>query len=121
VFRWSSAIVLLIATAGTATYGEETFPIVGTYMRDIACKGNGSDRPDLLVKISQQEIDSQMGACKILTWKRDGTAVKAHLECKVPGGQVLLGDVTFTVRDDKTLGFEDQDHTSDGTLYKCAG
>ena len=99
---------------------EDDFPIVGTYMRDIACTGNGSDRPDLLVRITQKRIKSPMGSCNILSRKRDGKAITAHVECKVPGDQLILGDVTFTIRDDKTLDFEDQDHTSDATLHQCA-
>ena len=99
---------------------EDDFPIVGTYMRDIACTGNGSHRPDLLVTITQKRIESPMGSCNILSRKRVGKAISAHVECKVPGDQLILGDVTFTMRDDKTLDFEDQDHTSDATLHRCA-
>ncbi len=99
---------------------EDDFPIVGTYMRDIACTGNGSHRPDLLVTITQRRIEFPMGSCHILSRKRVGKAISAHLECKVPGDQLILGDVTFTIRDDKTLDFEDQDHTSDATLHRCA-
>jgi hypothetical protein len=100
-------------------HGEDVFPIAGTYMRDIACTGNGSSRPDLLVRITQGRIESPMGVCSILSHKRNGPSILAHVECKIPGGQLVLGDVTFTIRDDKTLDFEDQDHTSDATLHRC--
>ena len=100
---------------------EDDFPIVGTYLRDIVCTGNGSHRPDLKVTITQTRIESPMGSCNILSRKRVGKAISAHLECKVPGDQLILGDVTFTIRDDKTLDFEDQDHTSDATLHRCDG
>jgi hypothetical protein len=110
------ALLLVIQPAGA----EDDFPIVGTYMRDIACTGNGSQRPDLLVRITPTRIESPMGSCNILSRKRAGKAISAHVECKVPGDQLILGDVTFTIRDDKTLDFEDQDHTSDATLYRCA-
>jgi hypothetical protein len=103
-----------------AVLGEDDFPIVGTYMRDIACTGNGSQRPDLLVTITPKRIESPMGSCSILSRKRSGKAISAHVECKVPGDQLILGDVTFTIRDEKTLDFEDQDHTSDATLYRCS-
>lgn len=100
--------------------GDDDFPIVGTYMRDMACTGNGSHRPDLLVTITQKRIESPMGSCNILSRKRVGKAISAHIECKIPGDQLILGDVTFTIRDEKTLDFEDQDHTSDATLHRCA-
>ena len=116
--RTLALIVLLLLNQ--PVFGEDDFPIVGTYMRDIACTGNGSHRPDLLVTITQKRIESPMGACNILSRKRVGRAISAHVECKVPGDQLILGDVTFTIRDEKTLDFEDQDHTSDATLYRCA-
>jgi hypothetical protein len=121
------ALLLLLAAAGIAAgsargVAEEDFPIVGTYTRDIVCKGDGSDRPDLVVRIGREQIESPMGICRILSRKRDGKAILAHVECKIPGSdQPILGDVTFTIRDDKTLDFEDQDHTSDATLHKCSG
>jgi hypothetical protein len=118
----SGGVLLFAALAVLATpvAGEDEFPIAGTYTRDIACTGNGSDRPDLLVRITRQRIESQLGTCAILNHKRAGKTIQAHVECKIGGGQPLLGDVTFTMRDGSTLDFEDQDHTSDATLYKCA-
>jgi hypothetical protein len=118
IARGAPALVALLLISAPVP-AEDDFPIVGTYMRDIACTGNGSHRPDLLVTITQKQIESPMGVCMILSRKRVGTAISAHVECKVPGDQLILGDVTFTMRDDKTLDFEDQDHTSDATLHRC--
>jgi hypothetical protein len=112
--------IVAVLAAYQPVHGADDFPIVGTYMRDIACTGNGSHRPDLLVTITPGRIESPMGDCSILSHKRNGQAISAHVECKIPGDQRVLGDVTFTIRDDKTLDFEDQDHTSDATLYRCA-
>jgi len=117
--RGASALVALLLVS-QPVLGEDDFPIAGTYMRDIACTGNGSHRPDLLVTITHKRIESPMGSCNILSRKRVGPAISAHVECKVPGDQLILGDVTFTIRDEKTLDFEDQDHTSDATLHRCA-
>jgi hypothetical protein len=108
--RGTLAIVALLLV-NQPVVAEDDFPIVGTYLRDIACKGNGSDRPDLLVTITPKRIESPMGSCNILSRKR---------VCKAISAQLILGDVTFTIRDDKTLDFEDQDHTSDATLHRCA-
>jgi len=119
IARGAPALVALLLIS-EPILAEDDFPIVGTYMRDIACTGNGSQRPDLLVKITQKQIESPMGTCNILSRKRVGKAISAHVECKVPGDQLILGDVTFTVRDERTLDFEDQDHTSDATLHRCA-
>jgi hypothetical protein len=122
VFWPLSAALIAVILAISAPRAEDGFPIVGTYTRDIACKGDGSDRPDLRVRITRDQIESQMGVCRILSRKREGKAYMAHVECKIPGAdQPILGEVTFTVRDDNTLEFEDQDHTSDATLHKCTG
>ena len=75
-----------------------------------------------MVRITREQIESQMGVCRILDRRREGKTIMAHVACKVPGAeQPILGDVTFTIRDDTTLEFEDQDHTSDATLHKCTG
>jgi hypothetical protein len=107
-----------VAAVSTAA-GEDEFPIVGTYARDQECVGEIARRLDLLVKITRTNIESNQGSCRILTSKRNGQALSVQVQCKVTGDQLILGDVTFTIRDEKTVEFEDQDHTSDATLYKC--
>jgi hypothetical protein len=108
-----------MVAALTTVVADEDFPIIGTYTKDQACKGDGTDPADLLVKITGKSIEHNLGVCLILSRKRDGKAFSVHVECKAPGNQVILGDVTFTPRDDGTLDFDDQDHTSPATLYKC--
>jgi hypothetical protein len=115
-----SLLVLTLLGTSAAALAEDDFPITGTYTQNQQCKGDGSDRADLRVKITRKEIESSMSNCDILHVKRDGKSIAAHIECKIPGGQVILGDIMFTLRDDNTLDFEDQDHTSSAILYKCA-
>ena len=116
----SALLVLTLPGASTAARADDDFPIVGTYLQNQQCKGDGSDRIDLRVKITRKEIASNMTSCTILHVKRDGKSIAAHLECTIPGGQLILGDIVFTLRDDNALDFEDQDHTSSAVLYKCA-
>ena len=116
----SGVLLAALVVVATPAAGEDDFPIVGTYWRDNPCQGNGASRADLLVRITQQQIESDMGVCRILNRKRAGKAFLIHVECKIAGGALVLGDVTFTMRDGTTLDFEDQDHTSDATLYKCS-
>jgi hypothetical protein len=115
------ALVLIAIVATTLARAEDDFPITGTYLKDMACKGDGSQRPDLLVTITSKRIESSMGVCSILSRKRTGRAIAVQVECKVSGDQLILGDVTFTIRDENTVEFEDQDHTSDGMLHRCGG
>ncbi|MCC6890778.1 MAG: hypothetical protein IT536_19810 [Hyphomicrobiales bacterium] len=115
----ATLLALTVYALPDAATADDEFPIVGTYLRDMACTGSGAHRPDLLVTITERRIESPMGVCNILSRKRVGRAISAHVECKVGGDQTVLGDVTFTIRDDKTIDFEDQDHTSDATLHRC--
>jgi hypothetical protein len=111
--------VVLAVAASTSVLGEDDFSIIGTYTRDQPCKADGSNPADGLVKITREDIESNMGFCSILHTERDGSTIQAQVACRVPGGQVILGDVTFKMRDDKTVDFDDQDHTSPATLYRC--
>jgi hypothetical protein len=114
------AVVAVAALIVSAVQGEEDFPISGTYTKDASCQGDAAKREDLRVRITGNKIESNMGVCTILHRKRDGRTVAAQIECKVPGDQVILGDVTFTLRDDNAIDFDDQDHTSPAVLYRCA-
>jgi hypothetical protein len=111
--------VIALAALGTAAPGEEDFPIVGTYTENQVCKGDGSDSGVSRVKITAEDIDSVFGLCTILNKKRDGATFAVHVECKGPGGSQMVGDVNFTLRDDKTIDFSDQDQTYKAVLYKC--
>ncbi len=107
----------VVIVAGAARAGDD-FPLTGNYTQNVPCKGDGSDPHDVQVKISPQEIDSQVGVCTFLDTKRDGSSVSAHVECAFPGGP-LIGDVTFTVRPDKTVELVDRDKNYDAVLYRC--
>jgi hypothetical protein len=96
------------------------FPLIGTYMQNVPCKGDGTDQPALKVTISQQEIVSNTGVCTILDKKHDGASYKLHVECKFPAGP-LVGDLTFTPQPDKTVKFVDRDNTYNAVLHRCPG
>jgi hypothetical protein len=110
------AVGVVVGT-GAAGAGDD-FPLTGNYTQNVPCKGDGSDPHDVQVKISPQQIDSQVGVCVFLDTKRDGSSVNAHVECEFPGGP-LMGDVTFTVRPDKTVELVDRDKNYDAVLYRC--
>ena len=110
---------IALAALGTAAPGEEDFPIVGTYTENQVCKGDGSDSGVSRVKIAAEDIDSVFGLCTILNKKRDGATFAVHVECKGPGGSQMVGDVNFTLRDDKTIDFSDQDQTYKAVLHRC--
>jgi hypothetical protein len=106
-------------TGSIPAAADDGLPIAGTYTKDQPCKGDGSDPADALVTITRDAIESTLGSCTILDANRNGKAISMQVQCKVPGDQIILGDVTFTQRDDNVLDFDDQDHTSPAVLYKC--
>jgi hypothetical protein len=115
-----AAVVAMLAAALTPAFGDDDFPIVGTYTKDEVCKGDAARRADILVRITRQNIESSMGSCIILSKRRDGRAIQVQLECKIPGDLTIMGDATFIQRDDNALDFDDQDHTSPAVLHKCS-
>lgn len=115
-------IALLLVGAGTPALAEDDFPITGTYTENQVCRGDGSDASVSRVKIGPKEIESSVfGVCTIRNRKRDGNKFQVNVECKGPGGAVMVGEVTFTIRDANTLDFADQDNTYKAVLHKCQG
>lgn len=113
-----AAALVVIVLAGTRTSFADGFPLSGTYTQNVPCKGDGTDPPALQVKLSAQEIVSNIGVCTILDSKQDGKKILAHVECKFPAGP-LVGDITFTPRPDKTIKFVDRDNTYNAILHPC--
>jgi hypothetical protein len=113
--------MIALATLAAPALGDDDFPLVGTYTENQVCKGDDSDANVSRVKITPSDIDSVFGLCTILEKKRNGNTFEVHVECKGPGGSQMLGDINFTLRDDKTVDFSDQDQTYKAVLYKCPG
>lgn len=110
---------MFAAGASVPALADDDFPIAGQYTKDEVCTNAAARREDLRVKITRQAIESNMGVCMILNRNRDGNTFALHVECKVPGDQLILGDVTFKIRNPNTIDFDDQDHTSPAVLYRC--
>jgi hypothetical protein len=121
VWKFSAHLLGVVATVviGSSACAQEDFPIVGTYTENQVCKGDGSGSNIPRVKITARNIESTFGLCTILDSKRNGNTFAVHVECTGAGGSALLGDVTFTLRDDKTIDFSDQDQTYKAVLHKC--
>jgi hypothetical protein len=118
--RSTLAVAILACVAGTSLLADDELSINGTYVQNAACKGDGTDPAAKLVKIAENEIHSSFGICTFLKKERDGKTIAAQMSCNGPGGNILLGDVRFTMRDDnKTIDFIDQDNTYRAVLYRC--
>jgi hypothetical protein len=112
-----AAALALVAGAGS-TFAGDDFPIAGSYTQNVPCKGDGSDPVAVRVKISPQEIVSNVGVCTILDIKHNNDTVIAHVECQFPAGP-LMSDISFTPRPDRTLDFVDRDGNYKAVLHRC--
>jgi hypothetical protein len=122
VVKSMGGVLVVLAVMGTAitqVRAEDDFPIAGTYAENKPCAE--ADANVMRVKITPRDIDSPiLGLCSILEKKRDGDTIAVHVECKGPGGAVMLGDVKFTIKANGTLDFADQDNTYKAVLHKCS-
>ena len=112
------AIIGAVFLSGPVLAADAT-SIVGVYVQNMACKGDGTDPAAKVVRITETDIQSNFGVCKFVKKEHDGNTLAAQMSCDGPGGNILLGDVRFTVRDDKNIDFVDQDNTYKSVLYKC--
>ena len=117
--RGMVAAAIIASVMSSPVLAEDAFSIAGTYVQNAACKGDGTDPTGKVVRITDTDVHSSFGICKFVKKEQDGHTLAAQMSCDGPGGNVLLGDVRFTVRDDKNIDFVDQDNTYRSVLYKC--
>jgi hypothetical protein len=112
------AVVVVAAFMGGAGRADE-LSIVGIYVQNAACKGDGTDPAGKVVRITETDVSSSFGTCKFVKKEHAGNTLAAQMSCDGPGGNVLLGDVRFTLRSDRNIDFVDQDNTYKSVLYRC--
>ncbi len=112
------AVVAAAVVCGPAVAADD-FSIVGVYVQNVACKGDGTDPAAKVVRITETDVLSSFGVCKFVKKQHEGNTLAAQMSCDGPGGNILLGDVRFTVREDKNIDFVDQDKTYKSVLYRC--
>src|SRR5215467_9473706 len=117
--RGIAATAIIVAFASCPALAGDEFSIAGTYVQNAACKGDGSDPAKMVVRIGENDVSSSFGLCTFVRKEFEGNILKAQMSCNGPAGNMLLGDVRFTVRPDKNIDFVDQDHTYNVTLYRC--
>src|SRR5215471_14138867 len=116
--RGIATTAIVVAVASCPALGAE-FSIAGTYVQNSACKGDGSDPAKMVVRITEADVHSSFGVCTFVRKEFEGNALKAQMSCDGPAGNMLLGDVRFTLRADKNIDFVDQDHTYNVVLHRC--
>lgn len=114
----AAALVVMVADAGSATAADDKFPLAGNYTQNVACKGDGSDPVAVQVKISPQEIVSNVGVCIFIDTGREGDTISARVECKFASGP-LMGNLSFKLLPDHTIEFVDRDGNYKAILHPC--
>ena len=113
-----AAALAVVAGAGAAIAADDNFPLTGNYTQNVACKGDGSDPVAVRVKISPQEIVSNVGVCTFIDTNRDGDTISARVECKFASGP-LMGNLSFKLLPDSTIEFIDRDGNYKAILHPC--
>jgi hypothetical protein len=111
-------VIAAAAMAGAGAAAADDFPLTGNYTQNAACKGDGSDPVAIQVKISPKEIVSNVGTCAIIDSTHDGDTYTVRVECKFASGP-LMGNLSFTMRPDKTIDFVDRDGNYKAVLHPC--
>ena len=97
--------------------------LLGTYMQNQACKGDGSD-PALAkkrVKVGDKQVDSNFGPCVFGEKSWSGKVLKATATCRNSTGTEFDVSLSFTLKDDKTVDFVVEGSQYKSVLYRCAG
>ena len=112
------AVALVVVVGAGATCAADDFPLSGNYTQNVLCKGDGTDPVAVRVKISPQEIVSNVGTCTVLDTTRDGDTYAVRVECKFASGP-LMGNLSFTPKPDHTIDFVDRDGNYKAVLHPC--
>jgi hypothetical protein len=99
--------------------GIDDFPIVGTYVQNRRCRGDGTDPASLLVTILVDEIRYRGGTCLLSDKRRDGDRILVRAACRFRSGSILSGDVTFRMRADRNVEMLDPERNHTTVLYRC--
>jgi hypothetical protein len=100
---------------------EDGFPLEGVFTQNEPCRGNGSQQPALVVKITPQDVSYSGGVCSIDNKQQDGDSLSMRVTCKFTSGAVMASGVTFTKKDANTFGMAQQEGSYRAVLYRCQG
>jgi hypothetical protein len=96
-----------------------SFVLEGTYLRGQACTGQDDDVDPLRVKITPNEIVYRGGACSIDDRAQLEKTITMRVNCRFDSGLVLSSDISFTIRDDKTVDMAQKDGSYNAVLKRC--
>jgi hypothetical protein len=95
--------------------------LLGTYVQNQACKGDGSDPAKKLVVIGDKQVDSNFGPCTFGAKTWTGKVLKAPASCKNKAGSEFDVSLAFTLNDNNTVDFLEESSQYKSVLYRCPG
>ena len=117
----ATSIILVLANTNDAPAASKLLSadhwLLGEFTQNAPCKGDASDPAELRARISTDQIESKAGVCKFLDTQPEANRLKAHALCQFPAGP-LIGDFTFTRKDNGTIDFVDRDGTYTAILHR---
>lgn len=111
--------LMAVLPVGAAAQAANDFPLAGTYMQNRVCRGDGKDPRAMKVTITNDDITYSGGVCSISDKRVQGGEVQLRATCKQRNGNVLSGDVKFTMNDGQTVEMIDQDKNYKAVLHRC--
>jgi hypothetical protein len=119
VFATISRIGCAMATMVGLGLAADDFSIIGSYVQNRPCHGDGTDPKRLLVTISADQVTYRDGTCMLTDKRGEGNKVSVRATCTNRSGTILSGEVTFTVREDNNLEMIDAENTYATLLFRC--
>jgi hypothetical protein len=105
---------------GSVSFAQDEFLISGTYRSGRPCRGDDARSRAVLITITPEQITHPGGVCTIDDKRQQGNTIVLRTTCKDRRGTVLSGDVSFTVRDDKTIDMTAQGGSYTAVLNRCS-
>lgn len=112
-----AAVVVMLAVE--PNWAAEEPSLEGTWMQNRECRGDGTDMKALMVKISPDQISYAGGVCTVSDRRQEDKSIRLRATCKTRAGKVIAGDVTFNVRDEKTVEMVDKEKNYNAVLHRC--
>ena len=82
-------LVILILTVTDGEAGSNSlspdFWLLGEFVRNAPCKGDGTDPAELKARISTDQMESKIGVCKFLDAHPESDRLKAHAHVSISG------------------------------------
>lgn len=114
-----TATLATISAAHAQDAAAQDKMLMGSYLQNQVCKGDGSDPAKKLVTIGEKQVDSNFGPCTFAAKTWAGKVLKAPATCKNKAGSAFDVSLMFTLNDNNTVDFVEEGSQYKSVLYRC--